>query len=402
MKSLVCTTPGSFEWQEQGQAPPVPAAGEVVVKVAAVGVCGTDYHAFRGKQPYFEYPRILGHEIAGVIADAGSGGGSPGLQQGDAVAVMPYMECGACAACLRGRPNACERLQVLGVHIDGAMRPYITVPASHAVPAAGLSLSEIAIIEPLSIGLHAVNRAQAGPGQVVLVIGAGPIGLAAMKFAKLAGAKVIALDTNQERLAFCRRWAGVDAAIGSLDQVEADLRAACAELALRGEAGEVEVDDGEQSDAKQSDASNGDGKHSEAQHSAEHSHGKVSQSALSDGADCRRARSDYPTAVIDATGNAASMMNAFHYAAHGGVIVYVSLVQADITFSDPLFHKKELSLLASRAATREEFDHVIAAMRAGHIDAEGFITHRAPFAQAAEAFQQWLAPGSVIKAVIEF
>jgi 2-desacetyl-2-hydroxyethyl bacteriochlorophyllide A dehydrogenase len=337
MRGLVCRQPHLFEMQESEI--PSPKEGEALVKVLAVGVCGTDYHAFRGKQPYFTYPRILGHEIAGEIAEVSSGNTSD-LRAGDRVTIMPYIACQTCIACRQGKSNACSKLQVLGVHADGAMQQYMSVPTEYIVKTEDMSLNQIAIIEPLSIGLHAVNRAVLEKGEFVLVIGAGPIGLAAMKFAKLAGAQVIAMDMNKDRLLFSERWAKVDAVIDASGDVEEALK--------------------------------------------------------------RITKGDYPTAVIDATGNAQSMMSALGYAAHGGRVVYVSLVQADITFNDPMFHKKELTLLGSRAATLQEFEHVIACMKAGHIDADSFITHRAPFEQVIESFRTWMKPESgVIKALIE-
>ncbi len=340
MRNIVCKEPGVFELCRTER--PLRKPGEVLVKISAVGVCGTDYHAFRGKQPYFAYPRILGHEIAGEVAETdGDLEESRGLRAGDRVTIMPYIACRTCIACRSGRQNACSDLRVMGVHEDGAMREYMAVPAEYVVKTEGLSLNQTVIVEPMGIGLHAVNRGGIRPGETALVIGAGPIGLAAMKFAKLAGARVIAMDTNAERLRFCRRWAEADEIVEASGDVAAKL---------------AEVTGGEG-----------------------------------------------PTTVFDATGSPQSMTKTFEYAAHGGKIVFVSLVQADITFHDPAFHKKELTLLGSRAATLPEFDRVIACMREGRIDADGFITHRAPFGQAIEAFDEWLNPGSgVIKAVIEF
>ncbi len=337
MRNLICKQPHSFVMQQTDL--PVPKEGEALIRIRTIGVCGTDYHAFRGKQPYFSYPRILGHEIAGEIAGLEQAPAS-GLEIGDQVTIMPYLSCGQCIACRSAKPNACVSLEVLGVHADGAMREYMTVPVDYIVKTEGMTWNQIAIIEPLSIGLHAVNRAGITSGEQVLVIGAGPIGLAVMKFAKLAGATVIAMDTNKMRLKYCEEWAKVDKVIEASEHAVEDLALA------------------------------------------------------TDGA--------YPTVVIDATGNAQSMASTFGYAAHGGRIVYVSLVQADIFFSDPEFHKKELTLLGSRAATREEFQFVIQGLKSGSIDADSYITHRAPFDGAIDAFGNWMNPDSgVIKAVIE-
>jgi 2-desacetyl-2-hydroxyethyl bacteriochlorophyllide A dehydrogenase len=308
-----------------------------LIRIRRIGVCGTDYHAYRGRQPYFEYPRVLGHEIAAEIVEVDED--ANGLQSGDLVTVIPYLSCGTCIACTNGKGNACVDLKVIGCHIDGAMTEYITVPVGQLIKTEGLTLEQIVIIEPMSIGLHAVNRGQVQCDERVLVIGAGPIGLASMKFAKLAGAKVIAMDVNKDRLHFCKQWAGADHTIDATGDVLKEL------------------------------------------------------DNLTGGS--------FPTTVIDATGNAKSMMNAFQYAAHGGKVVYVSLVQADITFYDPDFHKKELTLFGSRAATREEFEFVIESLERELIDADSFITHRVPFDRAIDEFQKWLKPESaVIKALI--
>ncbi|MFM9281312.1 zinc-binding alcohol dehydrogenase family protein [Paenibacillus jiagnxiensis] len=336
MKTIVCTKPEQLE--SVLTEAPVRKQGEALLKVRYVGVCGTDYHAYRGRQPYFEYPRILGHEIAAEVAEIDQN--EYGIKAGDMVTVIPYLFNPDSIASRRGKPNACNELQVIGCHVDGAMREYISVPVAHLKKAEGLTLEQTVIIEPMSIGLHGVNRAGVKAGEWVLVLGAGPIGLAVMKFAKLAGAKVMALDINQDRLEFCRKWAEVDHIVNASEDVFQRLE------------------------------------------------------SLTGG--------DLPTSVIDATGNAQSMMNAFRYAAHGGNVVYVSLVQADITFHDPDFHKKELTLLGSRAATAEEFDQVIESLRQNKIDANSFITHQAEFDQAIDAFKHWLDPSSgVIKAIIK-
>lgn len=337
MHSIVCAEPGLLELQRREL--PVRNSGEVLLKLRAVGVCGTDYHAVRGKQPFFQYPRILGHEIAAEIKDIDDH--NAGFHLGDLVTIIPYLSCSSCMACRRGKPNACVHLQVLGVHIDGGMQEYLTVPMDRVISAGGLTTDETAMVEPLAIGLHAVRRAQLRPDEHVLVIGAGPIGLGVMKFARLAGAQVIAFDLHEERLEFARSWAGVENTVIAANDPTNILR---------------ELTDGEM-----------------------------------------------PETVIDATGYAPSMMRTIDYASHGGKIVFVSLVQANITFSDPTFHKKELSLLGSRAATKEEFSDVMQFIRDGQIEITPYITHRAEFHQVPEQFQQWIKPESgVIKALIEF
>ncbi|MCZ8512278.1 zinc-binding alcohol dehydrogenase family protein [Paenibacillus filicis] len=336
MKTIYCEEPNRFELKETEM--PRRTEREALVRIRRVGICGTDLHAYRGNQPYFVYPRVLGHELAGEIIEIGPN--ADGLQPGDQVTVIPYLECGECIACRSGRTNCCTQLSVLGVHQDGGMREFITVPATHLLRAEGLTLDQTAIVECLSIGAHAVRRAAVQPGEFALVIGAGPIGLGVMKYAQLAGAKVIALDINEERLAFCKSWAPADYTVNA-------------------------------------------------------SHDPVGQiESITSG--------EFPTLVMDATGNARSMENAFRYVSHGGRLVFVGLVKADISFSDPEFHKREMTLLSSRNATRADFEQVIGSIRDGKVNTDAFITHRASFDEMIGTYEAWLKPETgVIKAIVE-
>ncbi|MCM3748715.1 zinc-binding alcohol dehydrogenase family protein [Paenibacillus pasadenensis] len=336
MKGIVCEAVESFKYRDDLPEPEL-GAGEAIVQIRRVGICGTDLHAFKGNQPFFSYPRVLGHELSGTVVQAADG---TGLQAGDQVAVIPYLHCGECIACRSGKTNCCTSMKVLGVHVDGGMRERIAVPATHLIRTAGLSLDESAMLEPLAIGAHAVRRSRVTKGETVLVIGAGPIGLGVMAFAKYAGARVIAMDVNEERLAFCRSWAAVDGTVNALE-------------------------------------------------------GAVEQlEQLTSG--------DYPTIVFDATGNAKSMEAAFRYVAHGGTLVYVGLVKNDLSFSDTEFHKREMTLMGSRNATKADFDHVLEVLKSGSIDIGRYVTHRSSFEQMAGQFDTWLNPASkVIKAVVE-
>ncbi|XEC93382.1 zinc-binding alcohol dehydrogenase family protein [Paenibacillus tarimensis] len=336
MKGIICETPDRLQYTELNE--PSMAPGEAVVRIRRIGICGTDLHAYKGNQPFFTYPRVLGHELAGIIEQVGSN--SEGFKPGDQICVIPYMHCGQCIACRHGKTNCCTDMKVLGVHIDGGMRELISVPLTHLIRTGDLSLDQSAVLEPLSIGAHAVRRSGLGSGETALVIGAGPIGLGVMAFAKHRGARVIALDINEERLAFCRQWAKVDGTINGLQ------------------------------------------------------HPKEALGELTGG--------DFPTVVFDATGHAGSMTNAFQYVAHGGTLVYVGLVKADITFNDPEFHKREMTLMGSRNATREDFENVMEAVRSGSIDVSAFITHRAEFDEMIDRFDSWLKPESkVIKAIVQ-
>ncbi len=336
MKGIVCEEIERFELLELPE--PVMGDGEAIIRVKRVGICGTDLHAFKGNQPFFSYPRILGHELAGYVEQVGDRPG--GLSVGDQVSVIPYMHCGQCIACRDGKTNCCVSMKVLGVHIDGGMRERISVPVTHLIRTSGLTLDQSAVLEPLAIGAHAVRRSGLRSGETALVIGGGPIGLGVMAFAKYAGARVIAMDINEERLEFCRSWASADETVNALHEPKERL---------------AELTNGE-----------------------------------------------FPTVVFDATGNAKSMTDAFGLTAHGGKLVYVGLVKADITFNDPEFHKRELTLMGSRNATKEDFDHVFEAVKSGVIDVGRYITHRSTLLEMIGEFGSWLKPESkVIKAMVE-
>jgi 2-desacetyl-2-hydroxyethyl bacteriochlorophyllide A dehydrogenase len=206
--TVVCETPGTLTIE--ARPIPVPAAGEVLLRVRRVGICGTDLHIFAGRQPYLNYPRVMGHELSATVVEAPSG--SP-LAEGDAVYVMPYLSCGRCVACRLGRTNCCVQLQVLGVHRDGAFTEYLSVPEGFVHRAEGVTLDQAAMIEFLAIGAHAVRRAQVRAGQRVLVVGAGPIGMGAIVFSRLRGATVVALDSRADRLAFCTQRLGTVASV---------------------------------------------------------------------------------------------------------------------------------------------------------------------------------------------
>src|SRR5205085_3795263 len=338
MKAIVLQTPGQFRHVDL-EAPPTPGPGEALVRVRRIGVCGTDFHAFRGEQPFFTYPRILGHELGVEVVAVGPG--EQDLAAGARCAVEPYFNCGRCPACRRGKPNCCLNLEVFGVHVDGGMREYAIVPAAKLHAGRTLSFEQLALVEPLSIGAHAVARAQLADGERVLVVGAGPIGLAVTQFALLAGAHVMAMDITERRLAFCRRqWPQVACIDGRRDPLAA------------------------------------------------------LQDLVAD---------DLPTAVIDATGNLQSMMAAFSYVAHGGRLIFVGIVQGDVTFHDPEFHRRELTLLGSRNATGADFRRIIGFLEEGKIDLAPWITHRASYESMIDVFPGWFErERGIIKAVLAF
>lgn len=335
MNVLVCTTPGQFAYQQA--AKPRLTPGQAILKIKQIGICGTDLHAFEGTQPYFSYPRILGHELATEVVEAD---GAPDFQPGEAVTFIPYFNCGHCIACRSAKPNCCVNMQVAGVHVDGGMVEYLSVPSQSLVHGEGLSYDELALVEPLAIGAHGVRRADVQAGEFVLVVGAGPIGLGIMEFARIAGAHVIALDLNESRLAFCREKLGVSHTINaSAPDVLEQLK------------------------------------------------------TITNG--------DMPTIVIDATGSLRAINTAFSYLAHGGRYVLVGLQKGDISFSHPEFHKREATLMSSRNATRADFELVIASMKKGLVDPTTYITHRVGFGQVSDEFASWLDPANgVIKAMV--
>ncbi|MBA4849553.1 zinc-binding alcohol dehydrogenase family protein [Emticicia sp. BO119] len=310
---------------------------EALVKVHRIGICGTDYHAYRGRQPFFSYPRILGHELGVEVLAIGNK--VTNILPGDKCAVEPYLNCDKCQPCRNGRTNCCENLKVLGVHTDGGMTEFMKLPANKLYPSAQLSFEQLALVETLGIGCHAVNRSGITDADKVLVVGAGPIGLACLQFAKNKGAKVVMLDVNESRLAFAKNVMQADATVV------------------------VSV--------KSSEAIK----------------------AHFDG--------DMPTAIFDATGNPSSMMSAFELVAFGGKIIFVGLFQGDMTFFDPLFHRRELTILASRNALPEDFNYIIGLMEAGEINTNSWITHRIAFSDAADNFETLLKSGNeLVKAII--
>ncbi|MFZ6000191.1 MAG: zinc-binding alcohol dehydrogenase family protein [Bacteroidota bacterium] len=336
MKTLTCVTPGKLEYKETAR--PALNKGQAILKIKRIGVCGTDLHAFEGTQPYFNYPRVLGHELCAELVDLD---GRKDFSEKDLVTIIPYFNCGECIACRRGKPNCCTSIQVCGVHIDGGMTEYLSVPSYSLVGGHGLEPDCLALIEPLAIGAHAVNRADIQPGEFVLVVGAGPIGLGTMEFARIAGGVVIAMDVVESRLDFCRKCLNVP-------------------YAINGKSGTVVE--------QLKEITNG----------------------------------DMPTVVIDATGNKNAIERSFSFMAHGARYVLVGLQKGDLQFSHPEFHKREGTLMSSRNATREDFESVIGCIRSDLINPTLYITHRVPFNNVAEQFPSWLDPAQgVIKAMIE-
>lgn len=296
--------------------------------IRAIGICGTDISGYLGKMPFIEFPRILGHELGVEVMAVGDG--VTHLKEGDHCSVEPYLNCGRCHACRRGSTNCCESLQVLGVHCDGGMRERMVLPAHKLHPCSALSFDQLALVETLAIGCHAVNRAQVAAGDDVLIIGAGPIGLTVLEFARAAQAAITVLELSEARRAFVRQhYPGVNAVEALPDEPAAQV-------------------------------------------------------------------------VFDATGNPCSMAGALRYARFTGRVVYVGITKEPVAIDDPLLHRRELTLLASRNAVASDFPRILSLIQSGQIDTRPWISHRCAFAELPEKMPEWLLPEArVIKAVVE-
>ncbi len=340
MNALLLREPGRFEFVDVPEPQP-PGPGEAIVRVRSVGICGTDYGGFRGTMPFFSYPRIPGHELGVEVAVVGDG--VTNVRPGDRCCVEPYINCQNCHSCRRGLTNCCEHHQTLGVHCDGGLRPLFTLPARKLHLSPALSNAENALVETLAIGCHAIDRAKPTWNETVLVIGAGPIGLAAVEFARLTGARVIVMDRVAGRLEFVRTRLGI------ADTLPATSFAAD-EAAVR------HLTDGRMAEV-----------------------------------------------VVDATGSPESMGQALGFCSFGGRLVYVGITQQTISFPHaPVMHRRELSLLASRNALSRDFTRIIGLIESKAIDTRPWITHRLPFADTIREFPELIDPASgVVKAVIE-
>ncbi|MES2572487.1 MAG: zinc-binding alcohol dehydrogenase family protein [Verrucomicrobiota bacterium] len=340
MKALQLEKP--FTWRRIDiPEPSAPGPGEVLVRVLRVGICGTDLGGYLGKMPFFSYPRIPGHELGVEVLAVGEGVAN--VKPGDQCAVECYLNCQQCYACRRGFTNCCENHKTLGVMCDGGLTERILLPARKLHPAPDLTPDQCALVETLAIGCHAVDRGNPRPGENVLVIGAGPIGLSVIEFARLSGARTLVMDISETRLAFVREKMGV---------------------------AETVLVRGDESDGK-------------------------ALTALTNG--------QLADVVIDATGNNHSMVRAMEFAAFAGRVVYVGITQQTLEFPHaPFLHRRELTLMASRNALSRDFSRIITLIKEGKIDTQPWITHHATFEELPWVFPSWLKPETgVIKAVVD-
>lgn len=321
MRQIVLERPGAFA--DRAVPRPRPAQGEALVRIHRVGVCGTDFHAYAGRQPFITFPRVLGHEIAGEVVEAPPN--DRGIGPGARCAVEPYLSCGRCRACLLDRSNCCENLRVLGVHVDGAMQAFFPVPLDRLHTSSALAFDQLALVETLGIGAHAVARSGVAAGEEALVVGAGPIGLAVTQFARAQGAAVRVVEISEWRRAFAGRF-GIDA---------------------------LPAWDGRLADV-----------------------------------------------VFDATGNAASMAASVGCVAPAGRLVFVGLCKDPVSIDDPVFHRRELTLYASRNSAGQ-FPRIIRMIEDGRIDTTPWITDRVPLADVPRAFDALRQRPTTMKAIVE-
>jgi alcohol dehydrogenase len=336
MKALRLDAPKT--WSRIDTPEQTPGPGDALVRVDHVGICGTDLSGYLGKMPFFSYPRIPGHELGVEVLAVGDG--VTNVVPGDRCAVEPYINCQTCYACTRGHTNCCMHHQTLGVHCDGGLRPRFVVPARKLHISRKLGFDQLALVETLAIGCHAVHRSGLKAGETCLIIGAGPIGLSVLEFAKLTGATVLVMDLNAQRLEFCKDIMKINHTILASDQALPQLR---------------ELTDGRM-----------------------------------------------PDVVIDATGHSGSMSAAFGLISHAGRLVFVGITTEAVSFAHPVFHRPEGTLLCSRNALSSDFSHIISLIEAGTLDTRPWITHRNHFDELIDVFPTYLRPETgVIKAVIE-
>jgi 2-desacetyl-2-hydroxyethyl bacteriochlorophyllide A dehydrogenase len=331
MKAISCTAPGQLAQVEI--APPSLRPGWVRVAIRHIGICGTDYHIFEGTHPFLEYPRIMGHELSGVVSDAN---GSSRLALGTPVVVNPYLPCYHCPACREGKTNCCETLKVIGVHSDGGMAEEITIPEANLYPAEGLSLRDSAMVEFLSIGAHAVRRTELTRGARVAVVGGGPIGLGVAFFARIAGGDVTLLDAAPDKLEAARGFGFSAAGVDELDS-----------------------------------------------------------------AAFRQRRGSGFDAVFDATGSIRAMNQSLMHVRSGGAYTLVGVIKGDLVWPDDEVHRRELTIRASRNATKADFTHVMASIRDGAVPTDRLATHATTLDRVAVDMPVWTHDRQgLIKAII--
>lgn len=338
MRALVLDTPGKSRIAEVPH-PGSPAAGEVLLRVRLVGMCGSDLSTYTGRNPLVTYPRTPGHEIAATIEEVGAGVPAE-FGVGMEVTVIPYSACGACAPCRKGRSNACRNNQTLGVQRNGALTDYVRVPWQKLKAAPGLPLRTLSLVEPLTVGTHAVRRGRVEAGDAVLVLGCGMVGLGAIAAAAYRGARVTAMDQDEAKLELARR--------------------AGAEHGL---------------DARTAHAGN----------LIERLHG-----------------GEGPDVVIEAVGSPQTFRMAVECVAFTGRVVYIGYTKEPVTYETRLFVQKELDIVGSRNAMAEDFDEVIAMLQTGAFPVDDVVSLTVPLEEAGGALERWIGdPASMRKILVD-
>lgn len=336
MRALVLEAPGKARIAEVPH-PGRPGAGEALLRVRMVGMCGSDLSTFAGRNPLVSYPRTPGHEIAATIEEVGAEVPAE-FAEGMAVTVVPYTSCGVCASCRRGRTNACRNNQTLGVQRHGALTEYLRVPWQKLKTAPGLPLRTLSMVEPLTVGTHAVQRGRVEAGDAVLVLGCGMVGLGAIAAAAFRGARVTAMDQDAAKLDLARR--------------------AGAEHGL---------------DARTAHAGN----------LIERLHG-----------------GEGPDVVIEAVGSPQTFRMAVECVAFTGRVVYIGYTKEPVTYESRLFVQKELDIVGSRNATAADFDEVIAMLQAGAFPVDDVVSLTVPLEEAGAALERWAHEPAAMRKIL--
>ena len=338
MKAVQITEAGKV--QVADIVKPTLGVGEILLRIKYVGFCGSDLNTYLGRNPMVKMPVIPGHEVGAVIEEIGEGVPA-GFEKGMNVTVNPYTNCGKCASCRNGRVNACEHNETLGVQRNGSMQEFLVLPWTKVIPATGLSDKECALIEPMSVGFHAVSRAQVTDIDTVAVIGCGMIGLGAIVRASLRGARVIAMDIDDEKLQLAKRLGASMVINSKTENVVERVR---------------ELTDGYMADV-----------------------------------------------VIEAVGSPVTYVTAIDIVAFTGRVACIGYAKSEVAFQTKYFVQKELDIRGSRNAMPEDFRAVIHYLQNGNCPMNELISAVVKPEEAGEALQKWSEnPGKVFRMLVEF
>jgi 2-desacetyl-2-hydroxyethyl bacteriochlorophyllide A dehydrogenase len=335
MKQISLNRP--FEFIEKNAEMPLLGRNELLVQVKSIGICGTDIHAFYGNQPYFNYPRVLGHELSGIIVDSTSASKAYIEKQ---VCIIPYLSCGKCSICQKGKTNCCTHLKVIGVHVDGGYGTYLAVPEENIILSQEIiDFDHLSMVEPLSIAYHGIERAGISENDWVIIFGAGPIGIGALIFTRYKTNKIILIDVNQHRINYCKSKLSIDHTFNGLDT---NLNEHIKELT----------------------------------------------------------QGNFADILIDATGNKQAIQMQLAYLAHGGKWIWIGLQKEELRINHPEFHKREATLMSSRNATKNDFQEVLDKIQQKEIFPDLLITHHLLFEEVVTGFPELIKEATYIKGII--